>query len=179
MAKSPLPKSPLPKSPLPKSPLPLKLAVAEYPHTKAILSGRIPIEGVEPRFANVVPQIAAYRRMVREVEFDICELAPTTYIIARAHGAPFVALPIFLMRAFHHGGLLVRPDAGIKSPKDLEGKKVGVRAYSVTTGVWTRGILIDDYGLDSSKVTWMVDDEEHVRELRLPPNVVRASENTA
>jgi len=73
----------------------------------------------------------------------------------------------------------VRPDAGIKSPRDLEGKKVGVRAYSVTTGVWTRGILIDDYGLDSSKVTWVVDDEEHVRELQLPPNVVHASENTS
>ena len=162
-----------------KSPVPLNIAVAEYPHTKAILSGRIPIEGVEPRFANVVPQIAAYRRMVRDVEFDVCELAPTTYIIARAHGAPFVALPIFVMRAFHHGGLLVRPDAGIKSPRDLEGKKVGVRAYSVTTGVWTRGILIDEYGLDSSKVTWVVDDEEHVRELKLPPNVIHAPETTS
>ena len=162
-----------------KSLLPLTLAVAEYPHTKAILSGRIPIEGIEPHFANVVPQIAAYRRMVREVEFDVCELAPTTYIIARAHGAPFVALPIFVSRAFHHGGLLVRPDAGITSPRDLEGKKVGVRAYSVTTGVWTRGILIDDYGLDSSKVTWVVDDEEHVRELKLPPNVIHAAEDTS
>jgi 4,5-dihydroxyphthalate decarboxylase len=154
--------------------LDLTIAIADYPHTRAILSGRIPIEGVAPRFANVVPQIAAYRRMVRDVEFDVCELAPTTYIIARAHGAPFVALPIILSRAFHHGGLLVRPDAGIKTPKDLEGKKVGVRAYSVTTGVWTRGILIDDYGLDSSKVTWVVDDEEHVRELKLPPNVIHA-----
>ena len=63
----------------------------------------------------------------------------------------------------------MRPDAGIKSPRDLEGKKVGVRAYSVTTGVWTRGILIDEYGLDSSKVTWVVDDEEHVRELNCRP----------
>jgi 4,5-dihydroxyphthalate decarboxylase len=162
-----------------KSLVPLNIAVAEYPHTKAILSGSIPIEGVEPRFANVVPQIAAYRRMVRDVEFDVCELAPTTYIMARAYGAPFVALPIFVSRAFHHGGLLVRPDAGIKSPRDLEGKKVGVRAYSVTTGVWTRGILIDEYGLDSSKVTWVVDDEEHVRELKLPPNVIHAPETTS
>ena len=83
-----------------RSPLPLNIAVAEYPHTKAILSGRIPIEGIEPYFANMVPQIAAYRRMVRDVEFDVCELAPTTYIIARALGAPFVALPIFVMRHF-------------------------------------------------------------------------------
>jgi 4,5-dihydroxyphthalate decarboxylase len=102
----------------------------------------------------------------------MCELAPTTYMIARAYGAPYVALPIVVMRRFHHSGLVCREDSGIKVPKDLEGKKVGVRAYSVTTGVWTRGILVNEYGLDSSKVTWVVDDEEHVRELKLPPNVV-------
>jgi 4,5-dihydroxyphthalate decarboxylase len=154
----------------------LDFAIAEYPHTAAILDGSIPIEGVEPNFIKVVPQIAAYRRMVRQVEFDICEIAPTTYIIARAFGAPFIALPIFLMRRFHHGGLLVRPDAGIRHPKDLEGHKVGVRAYSVTSGVWTRGILIDEYGVDSSKITWVVDDEEHVTQLKLPKNVVHAPE---
>jgi 4,5-dihydroxyphthalate decarboxylase len=95
-------------------------------------------------------------------------------MIARALGAPFVAIPVFVMRRFHHGGFVVRPDSGIKVPKDLEGKKVGVRAYSVTTGVWTRGIFINEYGLDSSKVTWVVDDEEHVATLKLPPNVVHA-----
>jgi 4,5-dihydroxyphthalate decarboxylase len=78
------------------------------------------------------------------------------------------------MRRFHHGGFVVRPDSGIKVPKDLEGKKVGVRAYSVTTGVWTRGIFVNEYGLDSSKVTWVVDDEEHVTTLKLPPNVIHA-----
>jgi 4,5-dihydroxyphthalate decarboxylase len=161
------------------APLSLNFAVADYPHTRAILSGRIPIEGIAPNFIKVEPQIAAYRRMVRNVEFDVCEIAPTTYIMARALGAPFVALPIFISRGFHHGGLLVRPDANIRNPKDLEGKKVGVRAYSVTTGVWTRGILIDDYGLDSSKVTWVVDDEEHVQALKLPPNVVNAPEGTS
>ena len=83
-------------------------------------------------------------------------------------------LPIFVVRRFHHSGLLVRPDAGIKTPKDLEGKKVGVRAYSVTTGVWTRQVLIDEFGLDSSKVTWVVDDEEHVTQLKLPSNVIHA-----
>jgi 4,5-dihydroxyphthalate decarboxylase len=121
-----------------------------------------------------VPIIGAYRRMVRDLEFDVCEIAPTTYMIARSRGAPFIALPIFLMRLFHHGGFVVRPDAGIKVPKDLEGHKVGVRAYSVTTGVWTRGIFTNEYGLDSSKVTWVVDDEEHVATLVLPPNVAHA-----
>jgi 4,5-dihydroxyphthalate decarboxylase len=154
----------------------LKIAIASYGHTRAIKSGSIPIDGVDPDFVEVVPIIQAFRRMVRDVEFDICEMAPTTYMIARAGGAPYIALPIFLMRRFHHGGFVVRPDAGVRHPKDLEGKKVGVRAYSVTTGVWTRGIFMNEYGLDSSKVTWVVDDEEHVTTLKLPPNVMYAPE---
>jgi 4,5-dihydroxyphthalate decarboxylase len=152
----------------------LKIAIASYGHTKGVKSGAAAIAGVEPDFVEVVPIIGAFRRMVRDLEFDVCEMAPTTYMIARALGAPFIALPIFLMRRFHHGGFVVRPDSGIKQPKDLEGKKVGVRAYSVTTGVWTRGIFVNEYGLDSSKVTWVVDDEEHVTSLKLPSNVVHA-----
>lgn len=154
----------------------LKIAIADYGHTRAVKTGAVPIAGVDADFVEVVPIIGAFRRMVRDVEFDICEMAPTTYMIARALGAPFIALPIFLMRRFHHGGFVVRPDAGIKVPKDLEGKKVGVRAYSVTTGVWTRGIFVNEYGLDSGKVTWVVDDEEHVTTLKLPPNVLHAPE---
>jgi len=154
----------------------LKIAIGTYGHSRALKWGDVRIEGVDPAFVEVVPIIGAFRRMVRDVEFDICEMAPTTYMIARALGAPYIALPIFLMRRFHHGGFVVRPDAGIKVPKDLEGKKVGVRAYSVTTGVWTRGIFVNEYGLDSAKVTWVVDDEEHVTTLKLPPNVVHAPE---
>jgi 4,5-dihydroxyphthalate decarboxylase len=127
-------------------------------------------------YVEVEPQILAFRKMVREVAFDVCEIAPTTYIIAKAYGAPFTAIPIFFERRFHHAGLLVRDDAGIRHPKDLEGKKVGVRAYSVTTGVWTRGILVNEFGLDSSQVTWVVDDEEHVTQFKLPPNVQHVPE---
>lgn len=154
----------------------LKVAIAPYGHTKAIKDGSVPIEGLDPDFIEVTPIIQAFRRMVRDLEFDICEMAPTTYMIARALGAPYIALPIFIMRRFHHGGFVVRPDAGIRHPKDLEGKKVGVRAYSVTTGVWTRGIFANEYDMDLSKVTWVVDDEEHVTSLKLPPNVVHAPE---
>ncbi|MEI8154793.1 MAG: PhnD/SsuA/transferrin family substrate-binding protein, partial [Hyphomicrobiales bacterium] len=152
----------------------LKIAIGTYGHTAAIKNGSVPFEGVDADMIEVKPIIQAFRRMVRDFEFDISEMAPTTYMIARARGAPYIALPIFVMRRFHHGGFIVRPDAGIKQPKDLEGKKVGVRAYSVTTGVWTRGIFANEYGLDSSKVTWVVDDEEHVTSLKLPPNVVHA-----
>lgn len=153
----------------------LKIAIATSGHTAMLKNGSVPIEGVDADFVEVVPIIQAFRRMVRDVEFDICEMAPTTYMIARARGAPYIALPIFVMRRFHHGGFVTRPDAGIQVPKDLEGRKVGVRAYSVTTGVWTRGIFVNEYGLDSSKVTWVVDDEEHVSSLQLPGNVVHAA----
>ncbi len=156
------------------APLKLDIAVADYAHTREVKDGTIPIRGVQPNFIKVDPIIAAFRRMVRDVEFDVCEMAPMTYLIAKAYGSPFTALPIFVMRRFHHGGLVYRGDAGIRGPKDLEGKKVGVRAYSVTTGVWTRGILANEYGVDISKITWVVDDEEHVAQMPLPPNVVHA-----
>src|SRR3984957_8197768 len=152
----------------------LKIAIAGYGHTSALKDGSVRIDGVAADFVEVAPIIAAYRRTVRDLEFDVCEMAPTTYLIARAHGAPFIGLPIFLMRRFHHSGFVVRSETGIRAPKDLEGRNVGVRAYSVTTGVWTRGIFVNDYGLDSAEVTWVVDDEEHVASLKLPPNVIHA-----
>lgn len=158
------------------SPLKLKITVGNYGHTAPLKDGGVPIEGVEPEYVKVEPLIAAFRRMVRDLEFDACEIACTTYFVARAYGRPFKALPIFLMRNFHHSGIVCRDDANIKVPKDLEGKKVGVRAFTVTTGAWTRGILAAEYGLDVSKVTWVVDDEEHVQELKLPPNVIHVPE---
>lgn len=154
--------------------IPLKIAIATYGHTAAVKDGRAAIAGVTPEFVEIKPIIAAFRRMVRDLEFDVCEMAPATYMIARAAGAPFKALPVFVFRRFHHSGFVRRADAGINQPKDLEGKQAGVRAYSVSTGIWTRGILANDYGVDISKITWVVDDEEHVTSLRLPPNVAHA-----
>jgi 4,5-dihydroxyphthalate decarboxylase len=153
----------------------ITISLRTYGHTADFKNGNIALDGERFDFIEVVPQVAAFRRMVRELEFDVCELAPTTYFIAKAlvH-APYMAMPVFFERRFHHGGLVVREDAGIDGPRDLEGKKVGVRSYSGTTGVWTRGILINEFGLNDDKVTWVVDDEEHVRELVLPPNVEHA-----
>jgi len=157
-----------------KQPLPLKIAIATYGHTAALKRGDVSIDGVQPDFVEIKPIIAAFRRMVRDVEFDVCEMAPATYMIAREAGAPFKALPVFIFRRFHHAGLVYRDDAGIREPRDLEGKRAGVRAYSVTTGIWTRGILTNDYGVDNARITWVVDDEEHVSSLQLPPNVEQA-----
>jgi 4,5-dihydroxyphthalate decarboxylase len=111
--------------------------------------------------------------MVRGNEFDITEMAITTYVCAREHGKRMTAVPVFLVRAFHHGAILVNTKAGIASPMDLEGKRVGVnRGYTVTTGVWARGVLQDEYGVDLSKVTWVLSGDEHVAEYRPPANVV-------
>jgi 4,5-dihydroxyphthalate decarboxylase len=100
-------------------------------------------------------------------------MAITTYICAREFGKPMTAVAIPLVRAFHHGAFLVNTKAGIHSPKDLEGKRVGVnRGYTVTTGVWARGILQDEYGVDLSKITWVLSGDEHVAEYKAPNNVV-------
>jgi 4,5-dihydroxyphthalate decarboxylase len=98
-------------------------------------------------------------------------MAITTYLTAKAHGKAFTALPVFVMRQFHHAPIVYNVKSGVTSPKDLEGKKVGVRAYTVTTGVWARGILASEYGVDLGTVTWVVVDEEHVREYQKPGNV--------
>ena len=124
-------------------------------------------------FVEVPVLVDGFRRMVRGNEFDICEMAITTYICARAYGKPMTAVPVFLVRAFHHGAILANTNSGIRSPKDLEGKRVGVnRGYTVTTGVWARGILQQEYGVDLSKITWVLSGDEHVAEYRPPSNVV-------
>ena len=133
---------------------------------------------VKPRtfafeFEEVPVLIQAFRRMVRERAYDVCEMALTTYVCARAHGKRFTALPIFLVRAFHHGAILHNVKAGLRGPKDLEGRRVGVnRGYTVTTGVWARSILQDEHGVDLGKVTWVLSGDEHVAEYRPPANVV-------
>jgi 4,5-dihydroxyphthalate decarboxylase len=124
-------------------------------------------------FEEVPLLIEAFRRMVRGLEFDVCEMALTTYICARVHGKRFTALPIFLVRAFHHGAIMYNTKVGVRSPTDLEGRRVGVnRGYTVTAGVWARAVLQHQYGVDLSKVTWVLSGDEHVAEYRHPDNVV-------
>lgn len=124
-------------------------------------------------FDEVDPLIAAFRRMVRGREFDICELSLTTYVTARHFGKRITALPIFIVRGFHHGAILYNTNAGIVTPKDLEGKRVGVnRGYTVTTGVWARSVLQTEYGVDLRSITWVLSGDEHVEEYRPPANTV-------
>jgi 4,5-dihydroxyphthalate decarboxylase len=151
----------------------LKTVTRTQGNNQALKDGSVRPDTFEFDFVEVDPLIAAFRRMVRALEFDICEMAITTYVCARAHGKRMVAVPVFLVRAFHHGAILVNTKAGIAKPKDLEGKKVGVnRGYTVTTGVWARGILQAEHGVDLSKITWVLSGDEHVAEYRPPANVI-------
>ncbi len=151
----------------------LKTVTRTQGNNKAFKDGTVKPKTFEPEFEEVNPLIDAFRRMVRGNEFDVCELAITTYICAKAHGKRFTAVPVFLVRAFHHGAIIYNTKAGIHTPKDLEGKKVGVnRGYTVTTGVWARSVLQDEYGVDLSKITWVLSGDEHVAEYKAPSNVV-------
>ena len=153
--------------------LKLKSVTRTQGNNRALKDGTVKPKTFAFDFEEVDPLIAAFRRMVRGNEFDICEMAITTYICAKAHGKPMTAIPVFVVRAFHHGAILVNTKAGITKPKDLEGKRVGVnRGYTVTTGVWARSILQDEHGVDLGKITWVLSGDEHVAEYRPPKNVV-------
>jgi 4,5-dihydroxyphthalate decarboxylase len=151
----------------------LKTVTRTQGNNQALKDGIIRPRSFDFEFVEVNPLIDAFRRMVRGNEFDICEMAITTYICARAHGKPMTAVPVFLVRAFHHGAILVNAKEGIRRPKDLEGRRVGVnRGYTVTTGVWARGVLQEEHGVDLAKVTWVLSGDEHVAEYVPPGNVV-------
>src|SRR6201985_2720707 len=151
----------------------LKAVTRTQGNNQALKDGSVKPKTFEFDFVEVDPLIAAFRRMVRGNEFDICEMAITTYICAKSFGKPMTAIPVFLVRQFHHGAILTSTKAGITNPKDLEGRRVGVnRGYTVTTGVWARGILQSEYGVDLSKVTWVLSGDEHVAEWKPPHNVV-------
>ncbi|MCW2897433.1 MAG: 4,5-dihydroxyphthalate decarboxylase [Actinomycetia bacterium] len=144
--------------------------------TAAVKDGTVTPGRYALEFEEVPVLVQAFRRMVRSVEFDVTEMAVTTYLCAKAAGKPFTALPLFLVRGFHHGAIVRPAAADTLRPKDLEGATVGVnRGYTVTTGVWARGILRDEYGVNTDRVTWAPTGDEHVTEYRAPPNVLPPS----
>src|SRR5262245_8346271 len=153
----------------------LKLKTVFRPdgHTAPLRDGIVKPRTFEIEYEDVPVLIQAFRRMVRGLDFDICEMAITTYICAKAYGKRFTAIPVFPARVFHHGAILYNTKAGISNPKDLEGKRVGVhRGYTVTTGVWIRSILQHEYGVDLNKITWLLSGDEHVSEYQRPLNVI-------
>jgi len=147
----------------------LKTVIRTTPLVEALKDGRVAPRGYELAFEEVQPITKAFRIMCRELAYDVCEMAATTYLVARDHGKPFTALPVFLTRGLHHTAVKAHQPG---DPKALEGTRVGVnRGYTVTTGVWARGILATEYGVDLDRVTWVRSDQEHVTEFVAPSNV--------
>lgn len=145
---------------------------------RALISRDVEPAGWTLAFADEPVLVKGFRRMVRDLEYDVAELALTTYLTAKEHGAPLTALPIPLVRDFHHGATQVLAGGPIKAATDLAGKRVGVnRGYTVTTGVWGRAELAAA-GLDLASVTWVRSGDEHVATYVPPANVVQAPEGT-
>ena len=153
----------------------LHTLLGDYPVTHALRSGSIGSPLVNLSFADVKPVNKAFKRVVRDLEFDVAELAIVTFLIARSHGKPLVLLPAVVVARFQHPLIVYSAERGTLKPEDLPGRRVGVRSYSVTTGAWIRGILVDTYGVDAGRVTWVTFEEAHVAEFRDPPNVELAA----
>lgn len=147
-------------------------------NNQALVDGRVTPNGFDLEFIDEPVLIKAFRRMIRELAYDVSEMAITTYLCARAHGVPITGLPIFLVRGLHHGAVVAPPNR-VADPKDLKGKRVGVsRGYTVTTGVWARAALATDFGVDLSAVEWVRSSDEHVADYVLPPNVTDLPEGS-
>ncbi|MBO54967.1 MAG: 4,5-dihydroxyphthalate decarboxylase [Dehalococcoidia bacterium] len=155
--------------------LTLSTAVGNYGHTRPLKDGSIVSSSFKLDHKEITPVISIFRRMVRGLEFDVSEMALSTYLCAKAHGKPFTGIPVFLTRSFYHSGLLYNRKSGIKSVSDLCGRRIGVRGYTVTPGVWTRAILETVYGVDLDSVIWVLSGDEHVAEYIPPHNVISSS----
>ena len=153
----------------------LNVCIGTYPHTRALKKGDIKSERVVLNFTEIDPINKAFRMMAREQKFDVSEMAIVSYLQAKAYGKPLVLLPATMLGRFQHGAMLYNSERGTVRPQDLPGRRVGVRAFTQTTGVWLRGILSKDYGLDLGKVQWVTFEDAHLAEYSDPPGVERVT----
>jgi 4,5-dihydroxyphthalate decarboxylase len=151
----------------------LRTALGKHDHVKPLKDGSIQSDRVRLELVEFDPLPKAFRHMVRGGDLDVSEMALTTHLLAHHFRKALTALPLPLWRRLHHSNLVCASGSTIAGPKDLEGKKVGVRAYSQTTGVWIRGILASQYGVELDKITWVTMEDAHVAEYQDPPGVVR------
>ncbi len=149
----------------------LRSLLGDYPVTRALKSGEVSSPRLSFDFADVKLPQHAFKRVVRDLEFDFAELALVTYLLAKAHGKPYRLLPAVLTARFQHPYLVSTQKL---KPKDLNGRRIGQRAYSVTTATWVRGMLAEE-GVDLGSIRWVTFEEPHVAEFRDPPNVQRAA----
>ncbi|HEV2157538.1 ABC transporter substrate-binding protein [Bradyrhizobium sp.] len=144
--------------------LKLKAVLGSHPHVKAVKSGELRSDLFDLDFIECTPTNTAFKPMVREQAFDVCEMAIVTFLMAKAHGKPLVLLPATMMGRFQHSYALYNPEKGTLGPSDLEGKRVGIRSFTTTTGAWIRGILANDYGVNLDKIKWVTFEDPHVAE---------------
>ena len=156
------------------APTTLRIAIGDYPHTLPLKRGEITSPWLTLDFVEVKPMHKAFKPMVREHAFDASELALVTVLQAKIYDKGLRLLPATMLARFQHGTVLHNVERGTLTPADLAGKRIGVRSYTQTTGVWIRGILQNDYGVDLSGVQWVTFEDGHLTEFPDPPGVIRA-----
>jgi 4,5-dihydroxyphthalate decarboxylase len=154
----------------------LHTLLQDKPWNMPLKRGEIQSSIVQFDFDDVEEASDHFKPMVRELAYDCGELAIVTYLQARAYNKALVLLPFVVTGNFHHKSIAYNAENGDLTPADLAGRRVGVRTYSQTTGVWVRGILQNEYGVELDRVTWITFDDSHLAEYSDPPNCQRAPE---
>ena len=154
----------------------LRTLLALKANTSALRNGELRSPLVDFVFADVKIANKAFKALVREQKFDLGELAIVTFLQAKAYGKPYVLMPAVVVARGQHHTIFFNPERGHLNPRDLHGRKVGVRAYTQTTGAWVRGILQEEYGVDFRSIRWITFEDPHVAEYIDPPWVERAPE---
>jgi 4,5-dihydroxyphthalate decarboxylase len=140
--------------------LPLVVATGNYDRVRAIIDGRVTIEGCDVNYLTLEPEETFFRAFGAR-EFDVTELSLSSYMVATSRGTcPYQAIPVFPSRMFRHSAIYIRTDRGIAKPEDLKGKRIGVPEYQLTAQLWARGILSDEYGVKASDMRWLYGGEE-------------------
>jgi len=144
----------------------LRTLLGDHPGTAALKNGALKSDLVEFDFVDYSPTNKGFKPMVRESAFDVSELAIVTYLMAKSAGKPMVLLPDVVVARFQHGHALYNAKRGALKPVDLNGKRVGIRSFTTTTGAWLRGILANDYGVDLNSIDWVTFEDAHVAEFK-------------
>jgi 4,5-dihydroxyphthalate decarboxylase len=144
----------------------LRTLLGDHPCTSALKDGSIKSDLVSLDFAEYSPTNKGFKPMVREQAFDVSEMAIVTYLMAKSFGKPMVLLPNVVLARFQHAYALYDAKQGTLKPADLNGKRVGIRSFTTTTGAWLRGILANDYGVDLNSIDWVTFEDAHVAEFR-------------
>jgi len=144
----------------------LRTLLGDHPGTAALKNGSIKSDSVSFDFAQYSPTNKGFKPMVREAAFDVSEMAIVTYLMAKSFGKPMVLLPDVVVARFQHGHALYNAKQGTLKPADLNGKRVGIRSFTTTTGAWLRGILANDHGVDLDSINWVTFEDAHVAEFR-------------